>query len=115
MRSVALDLASRAGELDDLRRQHAEHYLALAEQAAPELERAVTHLGLKGLKLLAPTVPVLINDRSLAIREAIHDVSLTMLLTIAEAWLDLSQFDELHDDLADALLGLIAAAGHHHP
>ena len=33
--------------------------------AAEELERAVTELGLKALKLLAPTIPVLINDTSL--------------------------------------------------
>lgn len=33
--------------------------------AAEELERAVINLGLKGLKLLAPTIPIPINDRSL--------------------------------------------------
>jgi len=33
--------------------------------AADELERAVSQLGLKGLKLLAPTIPLLINDHAL--------------------------------------------------
>lgn len=31
----------------------------------PKSSRAVRKLGLKGLKLLAPTIPILINDRSL--------------------------------------------------
>ena len=38
VRSVARDLASRAGELDDLRRRHADYYLALAERAASRLK-----------------------------------------------------------------------------
>ena len=38
VRSVALDLASRAGELDDLRRRHADHYLTLAERAGSRLK-----------------------------------------------------------------------------
>ncbi len=41
------------------------HHDITRPDAAAELERAVTELGLKGLKLLAPTVDVLINDRSL--------------------------------------------------
>ena len=41
------------------------HHDITRPDAAAELERAVTTLGLKGLKLLAPTIPVLINDRSL--------------------------------------------------
>lgn len=38
VRSVALDLAARAGELDDLRRRHAEYYLALAERAGERMK-----------------------------------------------------------------------------
>lgn len=38
VRSVALDLASREGELDDLRRRHADHYLALAERAGDRMK-----------------------------------------------------------------------------
>ena len=38
VRSVALDLAARAGGLDDLRRQHARYYLALAERAADRMK-----------------------------------------------------------------------------
>jgi predicted TIM-barrel fold metal-dependent hydrolase len=41
------------------------HHDITRPDAAAELDRAVTTLGLKGLKLLAPTIPVLINDRSL--------------------------------------------------
>lgn len=41
------------------------HFDITRDDAAQELERAVTTLGLKGLKLLAPAIPVLINDRSL--------------------------------------------------
>lgn len=41
------------------------HHDITRPDAARELERAVTTLGLKALKLLAPTVPVLINDTSL--------------------------------------------------
>ncbi len=41
------------------------HHDITRPDAATELERAVTTLGLKGLKLLAPTIPILINDRSL--------------------------------------------------
>lgn len=41
------------------------HHDITRPDAAEELERAVTELGLKALKLLAPTVPVLINDTSL--------------------------------------------------
>jgi predicted ATPase/class 3 adenylate cyclase len=37
VRSVALDLAARAGELDDLRRRHAESYLDLAERAGDRM------------------------------------------------------------------------------
>lgn len=42
----------------------AHHDITLPD-AAEELERAVTQLGLKALKLLAPTVPLLINDKAL--------------------------------------------------
>ena len=38
VRSVALDLAARAGELDDLRRRHADYYLALAERAGDRMK-----------------------------------------------------------------------------
>lgn len=41
------------------------HHDITRPDAAEELERAITRLGLKGLKLLAPTVGVLINERSL--------------------------------------------------
>lgn len=41
------------------------HFDITQPGAADELDRAVTKLGLKGLKLLAPAIPVLINDRSL--------------------------------------------------
>jgi predicted TIM-barrel fold metal-dependent hydrolase len=41
------------------------HHDITRPDAAPELERAVTTLGLKAYKLLAPRIPVLINDRSL--------------------------------------------------
>jgi len=41
------------------------HHDITRPDAAAELERAVTTLGLKGLKLLAPTIPVLFNDRAL--------------------------------------------------
>lgn len=41
------------------------HHDITQPDAAEELERAVTKLGLKGLKLLAPAIPLLINDRSL--------------------------------------------------
>ena len=41
------------------------HHDITRPDAAEELERAVTQLGLKALKLLAPTIPVLINDKSL--------------------------------------------------
>lgn len=41
------------------------HHDITRPDAAAELERAVTTLGLRGYKLLAPTVPVLINDRAL--------------------------------------------------
>jgi predicted ATPase/class 3 adenylate cyclase len=37
IRSVARDLAQRAGELDDLARRHAEHYLEVAERAGARL------------------------------------------------------------------------------
>lgn len=41
------------------------HHDITRPDAAEELERAVTQLGLRGLKLLPPTLPILINDRSL--------------------------------------------------
>jgi predicted TIM-barrel fold metal-dependent hydrolase len=41
------------------------HHDITRPDAAAELERAVRELGLRALKLLAPTIPVLINDRSL--------------------------------------------------
>lgn len=41
------------------------HHDITRPDAAAELERAVTTLGLRGYKLLAPTIPVLINDPSL--------------------------------------------------
>jgi len=41
------------------------HHDITRSDAAAELERAISTLGLKGLKLLAPTLPILINDRSL--------------------------------------------------
>ena len=41
------------------------HHEITRPDAAEELERAVKELGLKALKLLGPTVPVLINDKSL--------------------------------------------------
>ncbi|HWV23666.1 MAG TPA: amidohydrolase family protein [Thermomicrobiales bacterium] len=41
------------------------HFDITQDGAAEELERAVTELGLRGLKLLAPTIPILINDKSL--------------------------------------------------
>lgn len=41
------------------------HHDITRPDAAAELERAVKELGLKGLKILAPNVPILINDRSL--------------------------------------------------
>lgn len=41
------------------------HHDITRPDAAAELERAVTRLGLKAYKLLAPRIPVLINDRSL--------------------------------------------------
>lgn len=51
--------------------RHPDRFLGMAHHditrpdAAQELERAVTQLGLKGYKMLAPTIPVLLNDRSL--------------------------------------------------
>ncbi|MBA3643925.1 MAG: amidohydrolase [Chloroflexia bacterium] len=39
------------------------HHDITRPDAAAELERAVTQLGLRAYKLLAPTIPVLINDR----------------------------------------------------
>jgi len=41
------------------------HHDITRPDAAEELERAVTQLGHKAYKLLAPTIPTLINDRSL--------------------------------------------------
>jgi predicted TIM-barrel fold metal-dependent hydrolase len=41
------------------------HHDITRPDAPQELERAITQLGLKGLKQLAPRVPILINDRSL--------------------------------------------------
>src|SRR5688572_15041630 len=41
------------------------HHDITRPDAAAELERAVTTLGLKAYKMLAPRIPVLINDRSL--------------------------------------------------
>jgi uncharacterized protein len=41
------------------------HHEITRPDAAAELERAVTTLGLKAYKLIAPRIPVLINDRSL--------------------------------------------------
>lgn len=41
------------------------HHDITRPDAAAELERAVTQLGLKGLKQLAPAMPLAINDRSL--------------------------------------------------
>jgi predicted ATPase/class 3 adenylate cyclase len=40
VRDFAVDALARAGELDDVRRRHAEHYLALAERTAPLLTTA---------------------------------------------------------------------------
>jgi predicted TIM-barrel fold metal-dependent hydrolase len=58
-------------ELARVVRMHPDRFVGYAHHditrpdAAQELERAVKDLGLKGLKQLAPLVPVLINDRSL--------------------------------------------------
>lgn len=41
------------------------HFDITRPDAAQELDRAVKDLGLRGLKLLAPTIPILINDKSL--------------------------------------------------
>lgn len=41
------------------------HHDITRPDAAQELERAVTQLGLRAYKLMAPRIPVLINDRSL--------------------------------------------------
>jgi predicted TIM-barrel fold metal-dependent hydrolase len=41
------------------------HHDITRPDAAAELERAVTQLGLRGYKQLAPRIPVLINDRAL--------------------------------------------------
>jgi predicted TIM-barrel fold metal-dependent hydrolase len=41
------------------------HHDITRPDAAAELERAVTQLGLRGYKQLAPRIPVLLNDRSL--------------------------------------------------
>ncbi len=41
------------------------HHDITRPDAAEELERAITTLGLRAYKMLAPTIPVLINDRSL--------------------------------------------------
>ena len=41
------------------------HHDITRPDAAAELDRAITRLGLRGYKLLAPTIPTLINDRAL--------------------------------------------------
>lgn len=58
-------------ELARIVKMHPDRFIGFAHHditrpdAAAELERAVKELGLKGLKLLAPNIPVLIYDQSL--------------------------------------------------